>query len=60
MSSLYLRGQTWWAKSKEQGQVVRWSLKTQSKAEAKRSNCLDCQGGLVFYALGTSCTCQGL
>ena len=36
MSSLYLRGQTWWAKSKEQGQVVRWSLKTQSKVEAKR------------------------
>ena len=36
MSSLYLRGQTWWAKSKEQGQVVRWSLKTRSKAEAKR------------------------
>jgi integrase len=36
MSSLYLRGQTWWAKSKEQGQVVRWSLKTRSKPEAKR------------------------
>jgi integrase len=36
MSSLYLRGEVWWAKSKEQGQVVRWSLKTQSKVEAKR------------------------
>jgi integrase len=36
MSSLYLRGQTWWAKSKEQGKVARWSLKTRSKAEAKR------------------------
>jgi integrase len=36
MSSLYLRGQTWWAKSKEQGQVVRWSLKTRSKVEARR------------------------
>ena len=44
MSSLYLRGQTWWAKSLEQGQVVRWSLKTTSKTEAKRSNCLVCQG----------------
>src|SRR6266508_3811487 len=36
MSSLYLRGQTWWAKSYEQGKMVRWSLKTTSKAEAKR------------------------
>jgi hypothetical protein len=26
----------------------------------KQSNCLDCQGGLVCYALGPSCTCQGL
>jgi hypothetical protein len=24
------------------------------------SNCLDCQGGLVCYTLGTSWTCQGL
>ena len=36
MSSLYLRGEVWWAKTKEQGQVVRWSLKTRSKAEARR------------------------
>ena len=36
MSSLYLRGQTWWAKSYEQGKMDRWSLKTTSKAEAKR------------------------
>jgi integrase len=36
MSSLYLRGEVWWAKTKEQGQVVRWSLKTRSRAEAKR------------------------
>ena len=36
MSSLYLRGQTWWAKSYEQGKMIRWSLKTASRAEAKR------------------------
>jgi integrase len=36
MSSLYLRGNTWWAKSYEQGKMVRWSLKTTSRAEAKR------------------------
>jgi integrase len=36
MSSLYLRGNTWWAKSYEQGKMIRWSLKTTSKAEAKR------------------------
>jgi integrase len=36
MSSLYLRGQTWWAKSLENGRVVRWSLKTGSRAEARR------------------------
>jgi hypothetical protein len=36
MSSLYLRGQTWWGKSYEQGKMIRWSLKTTSKAEAKR------------------------
>jgi hypothetical protein len=36
MSSLYLRGQTWWAKSYEQGKMIRWSLKTTSKAEARR------------------------
>ena len=36
MSSLYLRGKTWWAKSLENGRVVRWSLKTASRAEAKR------------------------
>jgi integrase len=36
MSSRYLRGSTWWAKSKEQGQVVRSSLKTRNKPEAKR------------------------
>jgi integrase len=36
MSSLYLRGQTWWGKSYEQGKMIRWSLKTASRAEAKR------------------------
>src|SRR5262245_35640579 len=36
MSSLYLRGKTWWAKSYEQGEMVRWSLRTRSKAEARR------------------------
>jgi hypothetical protein len=36
MSSLYLRGKTWWAKSLENGRVVRWSLKTANRAEAKR------------------------
>ena len=36
MSSLYLRGQTWWAKSYEQGKMIRWSLRTRSKAEARR------------------------
>ena len=36
MSSLYLRGQTWWAKSLQNGRVVRWSLKTGSRAEARR------------------------
>jgi integrase len=36
MSSLYLRGNTWWAKSYEQGKMIRWSLTTTSKAEAKR------------------------
>ena len=58
MSSLYLRGDVWWAKSKEQGQVVRWSLKTRSKVEAKRSNCLVCQGALACYALSTSSGCH--
>jgi hypothetical protein len=60
MSSLYLRGQTWWAKTKEQGKVVRWNLKTTSKADAKRSNCLVCQGALVCYASSTSRDCQGV
>jgi hypothetical protein len=36
MSSLYLRRSTWWAKSREQGKVVRWSLRTKSKAEARQ------------------------
>jgi hypothetical protein len=36
MSSLYLRGQIWWAKSYEQGKMVCWSLGTSSKAEARR------------------------
>jgi integrase len=36
MSSLHLRGQTWWAKSYEQGKMIRWSLKTASRAGAKR------------------------
>jgi hypothetical protein len=36
MSSLYLRGSIWWAKSYQQGKMVRWSLKTTSRAEAKR------------------------
>jgi integrase len=36
MSSLYLRGKTWWGKSLENGRVVRWSLKTASRVEAKR------------------------
>jgi integrase len=36
MSSLYLRGQTGWGKSYEQGKMIRWSLKTASRAEAKR------------------------
>jgi integrase len=36
MSSLYLRGNIWWGKSLERGKVVRWSLKTASRAEAKR------------------------
>ena len=36
MSSLYLRGQTWWAKSREAGKVVRWSLRTKDKREARR------------------------
>ena len=28
-------------------------------ATEERSNCLDCQGSLVCYALGTSWTCHG-
>jgi len=36
MSSLYLRGSTWWAKSNERGKVVRWSLRTKDKREARR------------------------
>jgi integrase len=36
MSSLYLRGKTWRGKSLENGRVVRWSLKTGSRAEARR------------------------
>jgi integrase len=36
MSSLYLRGNIWWGKSLERGKVVRWSLKTASRAEVKR------------------------
>ena len=36
MSSLYLRGEVWWAKSQEQGKVVRWSLRTKDKCEARR------------------------
>jgi hypothetical protein len=36
MSRLYLRGSTWWAESYEQGKMVRWSLRTTSRAEAKR------------------------
>ena len=36
MSSLYLRGEVWWAKSNEQGKVVRWSLRTKDKREARR------------------------
>jgi hypothetical protein len=36
MSSLYLRGNIWWSKSLERGKVVRWSLKTGSRAEARR------------------------
>jgi integrase len=36
MASLYKRGSTWWAKSYERGKMVRVSLKTTDKAEAKR------------------------
>ena len=36
MSSLYLRGNIWWGKSLERGKVLRWSLKTGSRAEARR------------------------
>ena len=32
MSSLYLRGSTWWAKSYEQGKMVRWSLRDQEQS----------------------------
>ncbi len=35
MSSLYLRDNIWWGKSLER-KVVRWSLKTGSRAEARR------------------------
>jgi integrase len=36
MSSLYLRGSTWWAKSYRNGRMIRQSLRTESKAEAKQ------------------------
>jgi integrase len=36
MASLYKRGNVWWAKSYEQGRMVRRSLGTRDKAEAKR------------------------
>jgi hypothetical protein len=34
MASLYKRGNVWWVKSYEAGRMVRWSLKTTSRAEA--------------------------
>ena len=37
MSSLYLRGSTWWAKSREAAKVVRWSLGTRSASGKKVS-----------------------
>jgi integrase len=36
MSSLYKRGNVWWAKSYRNGKMVRVSLKTTDKAEARR------------------------
>ena len=35
MSSLYLRGSIWWAMSYEQGKMIRWSLGTSDKREAR-------------------------
>jgi hypothetical protein len=36
MASLYRRGKVWWAKSYRNGKMVRVSLKTKDRAEAKR------------------------
>jgi hypothetical protein len=36
MASLYRRGKVWWAKSYRNGRMVRTSLKTTDKAEARR------------------------
>jgi hypothetical protein len=36
MASLYRRGQVWWSKSYEAGKMVRTSLGTRDKAEARR------------------------
>jgi site-specific recombinase XerD len=36
MASLYRRGKVWWAKSYRNGKMIRQSLRTESKAEAKR------------------------
>lgn len=36
MASLYRRGQVWWAKAYQNGRMVRWSLGTRDKREARR------------------------
>jgi hypothetical protein len=36
MASLYRRGKVWWSKSYEAGKMVRASLGTRDKAEARR------------------------
>ena len=36
MASLYRRGQVWWSKSYEAGKMVRASLGTRDKTEARR------------------------
>jgi hypothetical protein len=36
MASLYRRGKVWWSKSYEAGKMVRTSLKTRDKVEARR------------------------
>src|SRR5262245_16336816 len=44
-------------------QIGEWAPRLCARPEAgardARSNCFDCQGGLVCYTLGTSCTYHG-